>query len=289
MVKAVMGYGATYSEALSLQFEKYFGYINPSNMYSATIEGALAKGIDAYQSGVKFNNSSILNCGFATLVDSVMAVKEFVYDKGIVSLGELAKALKNNWTGYEKLHTKICKILLKDAEFYSQSNGGITLSGGECLLQPEACREILNTMKKNNIRTAVDTCGYVPRENIDAVMPYTDIFLYGIKAADADVHIKCTGHSNEIILDNLKYIDKCGCKTEIRIPYVPGYNDNQIPKITEMLKGLKNITGVRALPYHNYAQSKYLALNMENTLPENLPTVADIEHAKNILRDNFLL
>ena len=67
---------------------------------------------------------------------------------------------------------EICKILLKDAEFYSQSNGGITLSGGECLLQPEACREILNIMKKNNIHTAVDTCGYVPRENIDAVMPY---------------------------------------------------------------------------------------------------------------------
>lgn len=87
-----MGYGATYSEALSLQFEKYFGYINPSNMYSATIEVALAKGIYAYQSGVKFNNSAILNCGFATPVDSVMAVKEFVYDKGIVSLGELAKA-----------------------------------------------------------------------------------------------------------------------------------------------------------------------------------------------------
>ena len=67
---------------------------------------------------------------------------------------------------------EICKILLKDAELYSQSNGGITLSGGECLLQPEACREILNIMKKNNIHTAVDTCGYVPRENIDAVMPY---------------------------------------------------------------------------------------------------------------------
>lgn len=184
---------------------------------------------------------------------------------------------------------EICKILLKDAEFYLQSNGGITLSGGECLLQPEACREILNTMKKNNIHTAVDTCGYVLRENIDAVMPYTDIFLYDIKAADADVHIKCTGHSNEIILDNLKYIDECGCKTEIRIPYVPGYNDNQIPKIAEILKGLKNITGVRVLPYHNYAQSKYIALNMENTLPENLPTDADIEHAENILRDNFLL
>lgn len=90
-------------------YEKYLGYINPSNMYSATIEHALKKGTDAYQNGVKFNNSAVLNCGFATLVDSVMAVKEFVYDKKAVSLKELKAALENNWSGYEDLHTEISK------------------------------------------------------------------------------------------------------------------------------------------------------------------------------------
>lgn len=90
-------------------YEKYLGYINPSNMYSATIEGALEKGVDAYQCGVKFNNSAILNCGFASLVDSVMAVKEFVYEKKEISLSELAKALKNNWSGYENLRERILK------------------------------------------------------------------------------------------------------------------------------------------------------------------------------------
>lgn len=91
------------------QFEQYLGYINPSNLYSATIEDALKKGVDAYQCGVKFNNSAILNCGFASLVDSVMAVKEFVYDKQTVTLSELVRALQNNWEGYEELHTKIVK------------------------------------------------------------------------------------------------------------------------------------------------------------------------------------
>lgn len=94
---------------VSLQYEKYLSFINPSNMYSATIEGALKKGCDAYQNGVKFNNSAILNSGFASLIDAVMAVKEFVYDKKIVTLEILAKALAANWNGFEDLHTQIVK------------------------------------------------------------------------------------------------------------------------------------------------------------------------------------
>ena len=94
---------------VSLQYEKYLSFINPSNMYSATIEGALKKGTDAYQNGVKFNNSAILNCGFASLVDAVMAVKEFVYDKKAVTLETLAAALAADWKGYEDLHTEVVK------------------------------------------------------------------------------------------------------------------------------------------------------------------------------------
>lgn len=92
---------------ISLAYEPYLGTINPSNMYSATILTALEKGTDAYQNGVKFNNSALLNCGFATLVDSVMAVKEFVYDKKELSLEEFKTALDNNWNGYEALHAKV--------------------------------------------------------------------------------------------------------------------------------------------------------------------------------------
>lgn len=94
---------------VSKQYEKYLSFINPSNMYSATIEVALKKGADAYQSGVKFNNSALLNCGFASLVDAVMAVKEFVYDKKAVTLEALSAALAADWNGYEDLHTKAVK------------------------------------------------------------------------------------------------------------------------------------------------------------------------------------
>ena len=98
---------------VSKQYEKYLSFINPSNMYSATIEGALKKGTDAYQNGVKFNNSAILSCGFASLVDAVMAVKEFVYDKKAVTLEAMAAALAADWKGYEDLHTKVVKSLRK--------------------------------------------------------------------------------------------------------------------------------------------------------------------------------
>ena len=98
---------------VSKQYEKYLSFINPSNMYSATIEGALKKGADAYQSGVKFNNSALLNCGFASFVDAVMAVKEFVYDKKDVTLEALSAALAADWKGYEDLHTKVVKSLRK--------------------------------------------------------------------------------------------------------------------------------------------------------------------------------
>ena len=89
--------------------ERFVSFVNPSSMYSATIETSLKNGKDGYCGGVKFNNCAMLNCGFASAVDSVVAVKEFVFDKKEISLTELAKALKNNWQGYETLRLKIKK------------------------------------------------------------------------------------------------------------------------------------------------------------------------------------
>ncbi len=91
-------------------FERYLSYVNPSLMYSATIEGSLEKGVDAYQCGVKYNNSHILSCGLASLTDAVMAVKELVYDSHVVSLAELKRALDNNWEDYEELRVRALSL-----------------------------------------------------------------------------------------------------------------------------------------------------------------------------------
>ena len=193
-------------------------------------------------------------------------------------LGE-AKILYGKEVTVEELLPK----LLEDKDFYETSGGGVTLSGGECLCQADFCADLLKALKNEGIHTAVDTCGFVSRDAIDQVLPYTDIFLYDIKAIDEEVHIKCTGQPNEIILENLKYIDSCNKSIEIRIPYVPEYNSDQIEKIAEFLKPLKNIKKVNVLPYHNYAGSKYAALHMENTLPRILPTDEEIKKAEEML------
>lgn len=182
--------------------------------------------------------------------------------------------------GREMTVTELLPLLLEDKEFYDNSGGGVTLSGGECLTQTDFCVSLLKELKSQGIHTAVDTCGFVSKEILDRIMPYTDIFLYDLKAYDENAHIKCTGQSNKIILDNLKYIDLCGKPTEIRIPYVPGFNDDQIPKIADFLAELKHLKGVRVLPYHNYAAGKYESLDLENTLPSVLPDSAAIAEAE---------
>lgn len=186
--------------------------------------------------------------------------------------------------GKEMTADELMPVLLEDKAFYDNSGGGITLSGGECLCQPDFCAELLRKAKENGLNTAVDTCGFVPRAAIDAVMPYTDMFLYDIKAMDETVHIRCTGHANQPILENLRYIDACGKRTEIRYPHVPGYTSGEAEKIAAFVSGMKNVTGVRVLPYHNYAGSKYSSLGMENTLPGALPDSGELQRVKTLFR-----
>ena len=180
---------------------------------------------------------------------------------------------------------ELLPVLLEDRAFYENSGGGVTLSGGECLMQADFCAELLGRLKESALHTAVDTCGFVSRAALDKVIPYTDLFLYDLKAYDEDVHIKCTGVSNKIILENLLYLDSLGKNIEIRIPYVPGYNSDQIEKIAVFISRLKTAVGIRILPYHNYAGSKYAALNMENTLPSTLPTSEEIEEARKLIEE----
>ena len=184
--------------------------------------------------------------------------------------------------GREVTVEELLPQLLEDRDFYETSGGGVTLSGGECLRQAAFCGALLKKLKAENIHTAVDTCGFVSRAALEQVIPYTDIFLYDLKAFDEEVHIRCTGQSNAVILDNLRYLDACGKKAEIRIPFVPGYNDDQMEKIADFLKGFGNITKVRVLPYHNYAGSKYRALDIPVALPEQLPTKEMLERAKKL-------
>lgn len=183
------------------------------------------------------------------------------------------------WTA-EKLAAK----LLQDRRFYELSGGGVTLSGGECLAQPEFVIALAQALHSQGISVDIDTCGFVRREVLERIAPYTDTFLYDIKAIDPAVHKKCTGQENGLILDNLRYLCKMGCRVEIRYPYVPGWNDGECDAIGAFLKDLPGITKIKVLGYHGYAGGKYAALELTCTLPDVTVVAEDVEKPVQILR-----
>lgn len=178
--------------------------------------------------------------------------------------------------------------LMQDKPFYDKSGGGVTLSGGEPLMQPEFCRELLMRLKANGINTAVDTCGFASRKAIDAVIEFTDTFLFDVKAFYESTHLRSTGQSNKIILENLRYIDSWGKSIEVRIPFIPAFNDGEIEEITDLLSTLKSLKGVKLLPYHDFAEDKYTALGMKDSFCAiQKPNKNRINEAQELLRSKL--
>ncbi|WP_028830117.1 trans-4-hydroxy-L-proline dehydratase activase [Proteocatella sphenisci] len=154
---------------------------------------------------------------------------------------------------------EIMKEIEKDKMFYDQSNGGVTLSGGEVMTQD--MNYILGILKKCNrmgYRVNIDTCGHASFENFEKIMPYVDTFLYDIKHMDNELHKELTGQGNELVLGNLAKLSEKGAKINIRMPLVEGINadDEHIGKVIDFLSNLK-IEKVNLLPYHNTGKSKY--------------------------------
>ena len=189
-------------------------------------------------------------------------------------------------SGREMTAEEIAKQALKDEIFMKSSGGGVTFSGGEPLMQVELCVQLARLLKQHDIHIAIDTSGYVTRQAIDAILPYADTFLFDIKAIDEDVHIACTGVSNRIILENIKYVDSLGIPIEIRYPYVPTMNDDQVEKIAHFVCQLQNVKEFRLLPYHNYAEGKYASLGQSDAFHDfPLPTEKMLCQALQKLKD----
>ncbi|MBO5092679.1 MAG: glycyl-radical enzyme activating protein [Clostridia bacterium] len=160
---------------------------------------------------------------------------------------------------------EVVSEVLKDKAYYEGSGGGVTLSGGECMLQIDFATELLKECKKNNIHTAIDTAGNVPFEYFMRVLPYTDLFLYDIKCFDKSLHKKYTGVSNELILGNLKRLLSLKSNIWIRIPIIPSVNDNagELLKIKDFIYKNGEVEKIELLPYHKIGEHKYEALGME--------------------------
>lgn len=161
-------------------------------------------------------------------------------------------------SGREEDTAEIVRICLRDRPFYETSGGGVTLSGGEPLLQPEAAFEILSACRTENVHTAIETAGNVPWDVLDRMLPVTDLFLFDIKGIYPALHQKNTGVSNEGILENARRLAETAAEVRFRMPYVPGYNDNEAQAVAAFAKACGR--PLELMAYHNIAAGKYEAL-----------------------------
>jgi len=158
--------------------------------------------------------------------------------------------------------------MLRDRIFYINSGGGVTLSGGEPLFQPEFTLALLEAAKEEGVHTALDTSGYTPWDVLEGVVRFTDLVLYDLKQMDSRAHRALTGVPNELIIDNLRRLDGHDIPIWVRIPLIPGRNDgdSHFHAMGEFLSRLENIERVEILGYHRLAESKYERAGMEYTL-----------------------
>ena len=163
-------------------------------------------------------------------------------------------------------------IIARDLRFYQNSAGGITLSGGEPLFQPEFSSEILYLCKQIGIHTAVQTCGMVPWESFQLVLPVLDLVIFDLKILDPQMHRQLTGFTNEQILANLKALDETAASIVIQIPLIPGLNDSDetLDAMFRLAGDIKNLVGVNLLSYHNLGAGQYRRLGYPYQL-ESLP------------------
>lgn len=190
---------------------------------------------------------------------------------------------KERTVGRDVTVEEIMPELLADLPYYRRSNGGITLSGGECLAQHEFARDLLRACKEAGLHTAIESTANVPYEHIEEVLPYLDLFLMDIKLIDGAKHKEYTGSDNARILENAKKLAKSGVELVIRTPVVPGVNDSreEIKAIARFASSLGTVKEHHLLPYHRLGQDKYDGLGRNYSLKGiEPPTREKMEYLK---------
>jgi pyruvate formate lyase activating enzyme len=190
---------------------------------------------------------------------------------------------------------EVMKVVRSDIDYYEKSGGGITLNGGEVLVQWEFAREILKRCRECEIHTCVETTMHGSFRILEELFPYTDLMITDIKTMDDSVHKEYTGASNELILENMKKAARAGVKLVIRIPVIPGINnseENIIATSKFISEDLGNkVAQVQLLPYRKMGIEKYNSLERpypmgDNfTMPEREVWEKNILHLKDIMTE----
>ena len=180
---------------------------------------------------------------------------------------------------------EVMKTVEKDRQYYWRTGGGLTLSGGESLCQPEFARALLQAAQESGISTAMESMGCAKWETIEKLLPYLDQYLLDIKHMNPRKHKEFTGRSNELMIENAMKIAKSGMtELSIRVPVIPGFNDTEeeIRQIAAYTATLPNVKRMHLLPYHRLGQDKYTGLNQEYLMGDVKPPTN--EHMEKLLK-----
>lgn len=163
---------------------------------------------------------------------------------------------------------ELMAIVERDRKFYEQSNGGVTFSGGEPTAQPEFLKAALCELQERGIHTAIETSSYVPWDTYASILRHVNLVLTDIKHMDDTEHRRLTGVSNQLILDNLRAVSSLGIPMKIRLPLIPGSNDDEanLGRTADFVAGLQSLQSLDILPYHRLGEGKWRQLGVEYAL-----------------------
>jgi len=193
--------------------------------------------------------------------------------------------------GREMTVAEVVEAVVKDRIFYEDSGGGVTISGGEPLSQPRFLKALAESLRATGIHVALDTTGFGCTEHLLAAARFSNLVLYDLKAFDEARHKKLTGVSNRSILENLKALNDVHRNIWIRIPVVPGFNDDveELEKIAAFVAGLRAVTLVNLLPFHRSGLHKYERLGWGHSLDGvETPSAELMERAAAVFRRRHL-
>ena len=192
-------------------------------------------------------------------------------------LQELTQGGKTRTVGRDVTVAEVMDEILKDAVYYGRSGGGVTLSGGECMAQPEFSEALLRAVHEYGFSTAVETTAFASREVVERLLPHIDLFMMDIKHMDSQKHEAFCGKPNEQILENANFIAENAKELIVRVPTVPTFNatEEEIAAIARFTATLPRVRELHLLPYHRLGQDKYAGLGREYTLAHILPPTGE--------------
>ncbi|EIV8500400.1 glycyl-radical enzyme activating protein [Vibrio parahaemolyticus] len=217
--------------------------------------------VSAYKQTV---NGDMASDGIRRIDDQIIINRKAMSEAQIIALRNVCPTQALSICGEAAKSDDLFEVLMKDKPFYDQSQGGVTFSGGEPLMQPSLVAELAERLHQNHVSTAVESCMHVPWKNVEKVAPYIDCWLADLKHTDEEKFLCWAKGSLKRIKDNFRKLAPIAKRIVIRIPVVPGFNDtiDELKAIIDFAASLESCQELHLLPYHTLGINKYRLLDM---------------------------